>query len=113
MLLTSGTHNTIIELVKLYKIYKKNLTLFIISYSTKSVQVFWDAKFEIGGRSSRLFTKFAYNIKLPKKDDQYLGGYKKLKLRTTVSDPSYMREYLATEMLYAANQPSSRASYVR
>jgi hypothetical protein len=80
--------------------------------STKTVKVFTDAKFEIGGRSSRQFTKFAYNIKLNKKTEG-LGGYKKLKLRTTVSDPSYMREYLATEMLNAANQPATRASYVR
>jgi hypothetical protein len=66
----------------------------------------------VGGRSSRLFTKLAYNIKFAKKGGN-LGGYRKLKLRTTVSDPSYMREYLATEMIYAANQPCSRASHVR
>jgi hypothetical protein len=80
--------------------------------STNTVKVFPNAKFEIGGRSSRQFTKFAYNIKLNKKGED-LGGYRKLKLRTTVSDPSYMREYLATEMLNAANQPATRASYVR
>ncbi|RCH99354.1 hypothetical protein CU098_010215 [Rhizopus stolonifer] len=81
--------------------------------STKSVQVFSDAKFEIGGRSSRRLTKFAYNLKLNKKDNDTLGGYKKLKLRTTVTDPSYMREYIITEMLNAVNQPSTRASFVR
>ncbi|KAI7868043.1 coth protein-domain-containing protein [Mucor mucedo] len=80
--------------------------------STSTVQLFTNVGFEVGGRSSRLFTKLAYNIKLAKKGGN-LGGYRKLKLRTTVSDPSYMREYLATEMIYAANQPCSRASHVR
>ncbi|KAI8382345.1 coth protein-domain-containing protein [Blakeslea trispora] len=91
---------------------KSNITFI----STKSVQVFSDAKFEIGGRSSRRLTKFSYNFKLNKKDKKDkngLGGYRKLKLRTTVTDPSYMREFLITEMLNAANQPATRASYVR
>lgn len=83
-------------------------------YSTNSIKTFSNVRFEIGGRSSRQFTKFAYNIKLDKKkDEDNLSGYQKLKLRTTVSDPSYMREFITTEMLYAANQPATKASYVR
>lgn len=103
------------DIDKIHKDYSQdiNISANITYISTNTVQTFSNANFEIGGRSSRMFTKFGYNIKLPKKDNQYFGGYKKLKLRTTQSDPSYMREYLNTEMLNAANQPSSRASYVR
>ncbi|OBZ91575.1 hypothetical protein A0J61_00378 [Choanephora cucurbitarum] len=88
---------------------KANITFI----STKSTQTFSNAKFEIGGRSSRRLTKFSYNFKIDKKSKNSLGGYKKLKLRSTVTDPSYMREFIVTEMLNAANQPASRASYVR
>ncbi|KAI7902395.1 coth protein-domain-containing protein [Cokeromyces recurvatus] len=90
-----------------------NISANITYISTTFVKSFTDAKFEIGGRSSRQFTKFAYNIKLKKKSNDNLSGFKKLKLRTTVSDPSYIREYLASEMYYAANQPATRGSYVR
>lgn len=82
-------------------------------FRTNSIKTFIDAKFEIGGRSSRQYTKFAYNIKLNKKSDDAIDGYKKLKLRSTVTDPSYMRDYLASEMMYAANQPATKGSYVR
>lgn len=96
--------------------YKQEIEVLVnVTYiSANMIKTFSNVKFEIGGRSSRQFTKFAYNIKLDKKqDDDNLSGYKKLKLRTTVSDPSYMREYLATEMLVAANQPATKASYAR
>ncbi|KAI8085487.1 coth protein-domain-containing protein [Thamnidium elegans] len=101
------------EIDNMHKNFLEDITVManVTHISTTSAQSFSDVKFEIGGRSSRRFTKLAYNIKLPKKTE--LGGYRKLKLRTTVSDPSYMREYLATEMIYAANQPCSRASYIR
>ncbi|KAI8638351.1 coth protein-domain-containing protein [Parasitella parasitica] len=104
------------EIDKIHNHYKQEIEVLVnVTYiSTNMVKTFSNAKFEIGGRSSRQFTKFAYNIKLNKKQDEdNLSGYQKLKLRTTVSDPSYMREYLSTEMLYAANQPATKASYVR
>ncbi|EPB91686.1 hypothetical protein HMPREF1544_01397 [Mucor circinelloides 1006PhL] len=96
--------------------YKQDIEVRVnVTYiSTNSIKTFSNVRFEIGGRSSRQFTKFAYNIKLDKKkDEDNLSGYQKLKLRTTVSDPSYMREFITTEMLYAANQPATKASYVR
>ncbi|KAI9266333.1 coth protein-domain-containing protein [Helicostylum pulchrum] len=101
------------EIDNMHKNYLEDITVManVTHISTTSAQSFSEVKFEIGGRSSRRFTKLAYNIKLPKKTE--LGGYRKLKLRTTTSDPSYMREYLATEMIHAANQPCSRASYIR
>ncbi|KAG2191799.1 hypothetical protein INT46_000389 [Mucor plumbeus] len=104
------------DIDSLHAHYKQEIEIMVnVTYiSTNMIKTFSNVKFEIGGRSSRQFTKFAYNIKLNKdQDDDNLSGYQKLKLRTTVSDPSYMREYLATEMLVAANQPATKASYAR
>lgn len=104
------------DIDSLHDHYKQEIevTVNVTYISINMIKTFSNVKFEIGGRSSRQFTKFAYNIKLNKKqDDDNLSGYQKLKLRTTVSDPSYMREYLATEMLVAANQPATKASYAR
>ncbi|KAG0168316.1 hypothetical protein DFQ28_004996 [Apophysomyces sp. BC1034] len=75
------------------------------------IKLFTNVRFKIGGRSSRLFTKLGYNLCFPK--DQDLEGYRKLKLRAAASDPSYMREKLAYDMLYAAGMPATQASYVR
>ncbi|KAI9301696.1 coth protein-domain-containing protein [Cunninghamella echinulata] len=83
-----------------------------ITYITsKKVFHFNNNKLQLGGRSNRYFTKFSYNIKLDK--GSKLDGYKKIKLRSCASDPSYMREKLAYEMLLAAGRPVSRTSYVR
>ncbi|CEP19078.1 hypothetical protein [Parasitella parasitica] len=85
------------EIDKIHNRYKQEIEVLVnVTYiSTSIVKSFSNAKFEIGGRSSRQFTKFAYNIKLNKKDN--LSGFRKLKLRTTVSDPSYMRELFINE----------------
>ncbi|KAI8064408.1 coth protein-domain-containing protein [Gongronella butleri] len=74
------------------------------------VKQYGNVTLSIGGRSSRQFTKMPYNFDLNHGDD--LGGYRKLKLRTLASDPSYIRERLALDMLYAAHRPASRASHV-
>ncbi|KAI9358761.1 coth protein-domain-containing protein [Pilaira anomala] len=101
------------ELDNIHKNFMDDLTIpaNVTYISTKHVKTFADVKFELGGRSSKTFTKLSYNVKLNKKDD--LGGLRKLKVRAAASDPSYMREFLATEMIHAANQPCSRASFIR
>ncbi|KAI7876622.1 hypothetical protein K492DRAFT_114759, partial [Lichtheimia hyalospora FSU 10163] len=53
----------------------------------------------------------AYNLKLPKKT--YLYGYRRLKLRSLATDPSYIREDLGYKMLAAAGVPATDTSYVR
>ncbi|CAO3626633.1 unnamed protein product [Cunninghamella blakesleeana] len=79
--------------------------------SANEVKQFYGCKLSIAGRSSRQLTKLPYNIKLGKGDD--LGGYSKLKLRASASDPSYLREKLTTELLYATGRPATMTSFVR
>ncbi|ORX45648.1 coth-domain-containing protein [Hesseltinella vesiculosa] len=83
-----------------------------LTYITSDgLKLFSNASLSIGGRSSRHFTKLPYNIALNHGDR--LEGYRKFKLRSCASDPSYMRERLAYDMLYATHRPASRASHVR
>ncbi|KAI8393492.1 coth protein-domain-containing protein [Radiomyces spectabilis] len=79
--------------------------------SSNKIRQFSDVKMKLGGRSSRQYTKLAYNLNLPKGQD--FEGFRKLKIRTTGNDPSYMREKLAYDMVYAAGVPASQASYIR
>ncbi|KAL0092379.1 secreted coth spore-coat protein domain-containing protein [Phycomyces blakesleeanus] len=79
--------------------------------SANKIDKVHDAKLKIGGRSSRYLTKFAYNLNLPKGQD--FEGYRKLKFRSPATDPSYMREKLALDMLHSTGVPASKASYVR
>ncbi|KAJ8663964.1 hypothetical protein O0I10_000239 [Lichtheimia ornata] len=79
--------------------------------SLHDVQTFSGVEFEISGRFSREASKLAYNLKLPKKT--YLYGYRRLKLRSLATDPSYIREDLGYKMLAAAGVPTTDTSYVR
>ena len=72
---------------------------------------FLNAEFSIGGRDSRFKSKPSYNIKLSKKDR--FGGYRSLKLRAAVTDPTFLREKLVADMTVAAGLPSIRVSYRR
>ncbi|KAI9498910.1 spore coat protein coth [Zychaea mexicana] len=47
------------------------------------------------------------------KEEGGLGGYRKFKLRASVTDPSFIREKMYYDVLGAAGLPASRASYVR
>ncbi|KAI8137003.1 coth protein-domain-containing protein [Fennellomyces sp. T-0311] len=75
------------------------------------VQTFAGVEFEISGRFSREAAKVSYNLKIPKKSALY--GYRRLKLRSLGTDPSYIREDLGYKMLYAAGVPTTFSSYVR
>jgi hypothetical protein len=85
--------------------------MFFLKSSSTKVETISTSKLKVGGRSSRLFKKLGYNIKLPK--GEHFEGYKSLKLRSIGSDPSYMREYLVSEMMKSASVPSSQFSFIR
>lgn len=80
-------------------------------HSSSQIHHFSDVKFKLGGRTSRYYTRAAYNLNLPKKSR--LFGIRKLKVRTLATDPSCMREKLAFDMIEAAGLAASRAYYVR
>ncbi|CAO3618511.1 unnamed protein product [Cunninghamella echinulata] len=79
--------------------------------SSNEIKQFYGCKFAVTGRSSRHFTKLPYSVTLSKGD--YLGGYRKLKLRSSASDPTYIREKMAYELLYATGRPGTMISHVR
>lgn len=76
---------------------------------------FQHVKMELSGQTSRLFKKLSYSINLDKKDSKTgsFNGYRRFKLRSCATDPSYLREKLYYDMLYAANLPTARASFIR
>ncbi|KAJ8652679.1 hypothetical protein O0I10_011686 [Lichtheimia ornata] len=75
------------------------------------IQTFDDVELELAGRSSRLTPKLSYNIKIPK--GQKLYEYRRLKLRSLFSDPSYVRESMAYRIIESAGLATSKFSYIR
>ncbi|KAG2171518.1 hypothetical protein INT43_008244, partial [Umbelopsis isabellina] len=68
---------------------------------------------KLSGRSSRLWPKQSYNIKVKDKKDS-LFGLQKFKLRAEPNDPSYMREKIYYDLLTkAAGVPARGSSWVR
>ncbi|KAF7728414.1 hypothetical protein EC973_006092 [Apophysomyces ossiformis] len=74
-------------------------------------QTFTDVTLKLGGRSSRWSLKLAYDFKLAKHQD--LAGYRDFKLRSLVTDSSYMRENFIYDVIQSAGLPSTEFSYVR
>ncbi|KAI8881326.1 coth-domain-containing protein [Backusella circina FSU 941] len=77
------------------------------------VQRFEEVKVSLSGRSSRWVPKLSYTMKMKKKKDDNLYGYKNLKLRAMAMDPSYLRESTAFSSIKAAGIPATEFSYVR
>ncbi|KAF1798076.1 coth protein-domain-containing protein [Mucor lusitanicus] len=65
----------------------------------------------LAGRSSQWMPKLSYNIKLDKKDRLY--DYRRVKLRALATDPSYIREQIAYDVIKSTGLASSEFSYVR
>ncbi|KAI8099678.1 coth protein-domain-containing protein [Halteromyces radiatus] len=83
-----------------------------ITYITSTDALhFADTKLKLSGRSTRLLTKLSYSINLPKKSS--IDGYRKIKLRACGTDPSYIREKLAYDMLSAVGRPGARNNFIR
>ncbi|GAA5806351.1 hypothetical protein HPULCUR_011884 [Helicostylum pulchrum] len=72
---------------------------------------FTEAEISLSGRSSRWMPKLSYNIKLKKKDR--LAKFRRLKLRALDTDPSYIREQLAYDVVKSTGLISSEFSFVR
>ncbi|ORY98113.1 coth protein-domain-containing protein [Syncephalastrum racemosum] len=97
----------------LHKNYLQDIDTHVnVTYiSADQVLSFSDAKFKLGGRTSRMQNKASYNLNLAKHTK--LEGFRKLKIRAMPEDPSYLREKLAFDMLQAAGNPATQASYIR
>ncbi|KAG0175357.1 hypothetical protein DFQ28_000969 [Apophysomyces sp. BC1034] len=66
---------------------------------------------KLSGRASRSDPKLSYNIKIPKKSD--LFGYRRLKLRSLSTDPSYIREQITYDVLKSVGLPATGFSFAR
>ena len=72
-----------------------------------------NVKVSVAGRSSRWISKLSYNVKIKKKADNDLFGYKKFKLRAMGYDASYIRERVAFATLKSVGVPCTEYSYIR
>ena len=77
------------------------------------IETFEGVKVSLAGRSSRMVDKVSFGIKLKKKSDDTLFGYKNLKLRAMAMDPSYVRETICHSVLQSVGLPVSGFSFVR
>ncbi|KAF7728353.1 hypothetical protein EC973_006294 [Apophysomyces ossiformis] len=79
--------------------------------SLNEAQTFADVEFELAGNNARWFSKLTYNLKFPKK--QLLAGYRSLKLRSLITDPSYIREKTVYDIMQSAGVATTQFSYAR
>ncbi|CAO3656949.1 unnamed protein product [Mucor hiemalis] len=79
----------------------------------KNTLTFENVEVSLSGRSSRFVPKLSYTLKLKKKDDATLYGYKNFKLRAFGLDPSYVREYVAFSSIKAVGLAATEFSYIR
>ncbi|KAF1806251.1 coth protein-domain-containing protein [Mucor lusitanicus] len=83
-----------------------------ISYVSLNDSLFYeDVRVTLAGRSSRWLPKLSYNLKLDKHDRLY--KYRRVKLRALDTDPSYLREQLAYDIIKSVGLASAEFSYVR
>ncbi|GAA5815968.1 hypothetical protein MFLAVUS_009487 [Mucor flavus] len=85
----------------------------ITRITSKSIDVFNNVKIELSGQTSRLFKKLSYSVNIGKDGDNLLNGYRKFKLRSCATDPSYLREKMVYDILDAAQVPTAKSSYIR
>ncbi|CEG65065.1 hypothetical protein RMATCC62417_01931 [Rhizopus microsporus] len=90
-----------------------SITANLSHISVDNVDFFDKIKFSLSGQTSRLFNKLSYSFVIRDSNKRTLDGYKKFKLRSCATDPSYMREKLYYDILAASQVPTARASYVR
>ncbi|KAI8981845.1 coth protein-domain-containing protein [Mycotypha africana] len=102
---------------ELHKLHKSNMTedfgvhTNVTFITLNHIQKFEKVELSLSGRSSRWMPKFSYGIKLAKKDRFH--NYRRLKLRSLASDPSYLREKISYDMIQSTGILSSGFSYAR
>ncbi|KAG0178737.1 hypothetical protein DFQ29_003069 [Apophysomyces sp. BC1021] len=89
-----------------------NTVLTSMTYiTTNKIEKLNDVKIKLSGRSSRFAKKLSYNIKTKNKRGLY--GYRRLKLRSLLTDPSYLREQVIYDILQSSGVATTGFSYVR
>lgn len=85
----------------------------ITRISAGNVESAENVKIELSGQTSRLFEKLSYSVHTDKEMNNVFNGYRRFKLRSCATDPSYLREKLYYDLLSASGMPAAKASYVR
>lgn len=85
----------------------------ITRISSRNVEHAENVKIELSGQTSRLFEKLSYSVHIDKEVGSVFNGYRRFKLRSCATDPSYLREKLYYDVLSASSMPAAKASYVR
>lgn len=85
----------------------------ITRISSGNVESAENVKIELSGQTSRLFEKLSYSVHIDKEMNNVFNGYRRFKLRSCATDPSYLREKLYYDLLSASGMPAAKASYVR
>ncbi|KAI7901052.1 coth protein-domain-containing protein [Cokeromyces recurvatus] len=99
-------HNHILEEVRIFA----NLT----RITSNTIETYDKVELELSGQTSRLFKKLSYSIYINSDNDTTsLNGYRRFKLRSCVTDPSFLREKLYYDLLDATHVPTAKASFVR
>ncbi|KAG2213884.1 hypothetical protein INT47_001153, partial [Mucor saturninus] len=84
-----------------------NLTYIGLNY----VQSITRINIKLAGRSTKMTPKGSYKINLGKGNE--LFGFQKIKLRSLVTDPSYLREKLSNDLIKSFGLAGSGYSYAR
>ncbi|KAI8637952.1 coth protein-domain-containing protein [Parasitella parasitica] len=87
------------------------ITANVTRVSSSHIEQFRNVKIELSGQTSRLFKKLSYSVHIDKEGS--INGYRRFKLRSCATDPSYMREKLFYDILDASKLPTAKASYIR
>ncbi|KAI9471815.1 MAG: coth protein-domain-containing protein [Benjaminiella poitrasii] len=81
------------------------------------VETFDKVDLELSGQTSRLFKKLSFGLHIISKkensNENLLNGYRRFKLRSCATDPSFLREKLYYDLLEASQAPTAKASFVR
>ncbi|KAI8638960.1 coth protein-domain-containing protein [Parasitella parasitica] len=83
----------------------------IVYINPKHVKTFDNITLSIAGHSTRSQKKLSYKFKIPKKQD--LFDYRRFKLKSMATDPSYMRDQLSSDIAKSIGIPTTQYSYVR
>ncbi|KAI8382351.1 coth protein-domain-containing protein [Blakeslea trispora] len=101
-----------------FDVLHKNITCEDCKVKTKLTYIglkekyhFENVRITLAGRSSTWMSKLSYNVKLKKKDS--LFDYRRVKLRALATDPSYLREQLAYDVIKSVGLVSSEFSFCR
>lgn len=89
------------------------ITANVTRISSSQIEQFNNVKIELSGQTSRLFKKLSYSLLMDKEEGTSIAGYRKFKLRSCATDPSYLREKMYYDILDASDLPTAKASFIR